>query len=447
MAKSILERKTTTNMTKQLCTLLLASLVSVVQVFATTQSGKFTVNQNGDYIIFSEGNLQYNAAKGVWRFAENQYDTIGVANANISATYNGWIDMFGWATSGWQDGIEAYMPYSADTDNGHYWLAGSYENDMVGNWQNADWGVYNAIGNEEAGTWRTLTEAEWGYIIGGRPDARQLKGTAQINGINGCLLLPDGIELPESITFAPSKKGWDTNVYDETTWKELEQMGCVFLPCTGMRSRNTGEIKDVNAMGGYWTATHKDEQSAYGVLFLDTIITRSNFRRSAGFAVRLAKDYISEEVTVAAVDTSSVAISWERVENAATYVLTVLDANGDTIGVYTFGQNGELQQQAAPAAPARQKMRSSDGLLFTIEGLRAGNKYSFRIVAKDMAEAIVAEYRGTLITPQATSVTALTDIQTNDSRMRKKVIDGRIYIVHPDGTIYNLQGAKVKGSF
>lgn len=59
-------------------------------------------------IVFSPGYLQYNPAKDIWRFAENQYDFVGdnthgtvyhngvkCSNALMSDTYDGWIDLFG----------------------------------------------------------------------------------------------------------------------------------------------------------------------------------------------------------------------------------------------------------------------------------------------------------------------------------------------------------------
>ena len=49
-------------------------------------------------VYFAHGNLQYQASTQTWRFAENQYDTIGGANSNISDSYSGWIDLFGWGT-------------------------------------------------------------------------------------------------------------------------------------------------------------------------------------------------------------------------------------------------------------------------------------------------------------------------------------------------------------
>ena len=65
-------------------------------------------------VRFSQGNLQYCASSNIWRFAESQWDYVGSQNplhgnpcgtvtgsdnGNISQTYNGWIDLFGWGTS------------------------------------------------------------------------------------------------------------------------------------------------------------------------------------------------------------------------------------------------------------------------------------------------------------------------------------------------------------
>ena len=38
----------------------------------------FTVNEDGDQIIFSQGNLQYQASTDTWQFAENQWDIVGI---------------------------------------------------------------------------------------------------------------------------------------------------------------------------------------------------------------------------------------------------------------------------------------------------------------------------------------------------------------------------------
>ena len=75
--------------------------------------GLFSVSATKQ-VHFSQGNLQYQASTNTWRFAEHQYDYVGTQtadycgfyggnvsgsdNRNISSTYNGWIDLFGWGT-------------------------------------------------------------------------------------------------------------------------------------------------------------------------------------------------------------------------------------------------------------------------------------------------------------------------------------------------------------
>ena len=126
-------------------------------------------------VTFSSGNLQYHAANNEWRFAPNQTDHIGEENSNISPTYNGWIDLFGWGTG-----------------NNPTNISSEGETNFV------DWGV-NKIGNFAPNTWRTLTSDEWEYIIKGRPNAEQLIGIAQVNGVNGLILLPDNWTCPSVV--------------------------------------------------------------------------------------------------------------------------------------------------------------------------------------------------------------------------------------------------------
>ena len=118
-------------------------------------------------VRFSKGNLQYQATTATFRFAERQWDRIGADNENISQYYGGWIDLFGWATSGWDCGNTYYMPYDHsfvdDYDLGMgYGPLPSRDYDLVGEYANCDWGVYNAISNggNKPGLWRTLSSEE-----------------------------------------------------------------------------------------------------------------------------------------------------------------------------------------------------------------------------------------------------------------------------------------------
>ena len=65
---------------------------------------------------------------------------------------------------------------------------------LTGSSANYDWG-YNAIsnaGNQENSGWRTLTNGEWSYLLMTRSTASGIRyAKAQVNGINGVILLPD----------------------------------------------------------------------------------------------------------------------------------------------------------------------------------------------------------------------------------------------------------------
>lgn len=203
-------------------------------------------------VLFSKGNLQYNAAlgthqcadgttkQGTWRFAENQWDDMGANNENISSSYSGWIDLFGWGTSGWNSGANNYQPWSCSDNNGDYYVGGSTNHDLIDDYAYADWGVYNAISNggNSASNWRTLTNDEWDYLLNTRINANNLRGQATVNEIHGYILLPDNWITPEGLNFNVSPNNWTTNVYSGSNWEIMEKAGAVFLPASCGRGRN-----------------------------------------------------------------------------------------------------------------------------------------------------------------------------------------------------------------
>ena len=243
-------------------------------------------------VYFSKGNLQYQASTGTWRFAENQYDIIGEDNANISSTYSGWIDLFGWGTSGWNSGANAYLPYSTSTSYSDYYPGGDYNNDLAGDYSNADWGVYNKIsnGDNQAGQWRTLTYNEWSYLINSRTNASSKYGVATVNNVNGLVLLPDSWTLPADVTFTSGANGdFAQNTYSAEDWAKMEANGAVFLPAAGIRE-GTG-VYLVGSRGDYWWSSAYDDDSA-NVLYFDSYDVRTNDGgyRYHGRSVRLVQD-------------------------------------------------------------------------------------------------------------------------------------------------------------
>ncbi|MCR4665459.1 MAG: leucine-rich repeat protein [Paludibacteraceae bacterium] len=309
-------------MKKQLLTLLIALMASSGLMSAANGIGKFSVSAT-QQVTFSPGNLQYNAAlgthqcadgktlQGTWRFAEHQWDYVGEDNKNISSTYEGWIDLFGFGTSGWDSGATEYQPWSTSQTNSDYYPGGSYENDLTGNYANADWGVYNQIGNDAPGTWRTLTCDEWVYLFHDRSNAENLFGLGKVNGVPGAIILPDGWQAPSGVTFIASAENglsWQgsgyyqsgSNHYNDNafvsgpsgTWDAMATSGAVFLPASGTRFI-TAYSNNTTSFGLYWSSS----TTSYGTraYYLDfntsQVYLRHNYdERSWGFAVRLVSD-------------------------------------------------------------------------------------------------------------------------------------------------------------
>lgn len=266
--------------------------------------GVFTINSDGDQVIFSKGNLQYQASTNTWRFAENQYDYIGnaVGNTSPSASQTAWIDYFNWGTSGYNHGATCYQPWSTSTSRGNYYAYGSSSKNLYdakddGSMRGqADWG-YNAIsngGNTENSGWRTLTKEEWAYIITSRTDSyKYAKGT--IHSTNGMILFPDGFTPPSGISISNANTaGAGYSSYSDTDWSALEAVGCVFLPATGLRNGTT--VMESGAVGNYWSSTYMNGDRVYNIRFDDSSLKLENDGdRQNGFPVRLVKNYSSLE--------------------------------------------------------------------------------------------------------------------------------------------------------
>lgn len=261
--------------------------------------GKFTVNRNGGCVYFSQGNLQYQVSTGEWRFAEHQYDYIGEANNNISSSYNGWIDLFGWGTSGYK----GKYPYMTSTKPNDY---GNGESSIGGT--NYDWGVYNKItnGGDQAGLWRTLTSHEWNYLLTERNDAYSKCGKGKVNGVCGMILLPDSWTLPSGLSFTAGTYTWN-NSYTTEQWTQMEGNGAVFLPAAGYRCGTS--VYEEGSYGNYWSASYNDENYVHDVEFddwdLDSFVCNDRYY---GQSVRLVRSTLKSDiptVTTLAVDNIS----------------------------------------------------------------------------------------------------------------------------------------------
>ena len=288
-------------------------------------------------VAFSPGNLQWSSSNGTntatthkvagggtkagtWRFALNPWDFVGTQNngkvgnvygvggntsticnnTDIGENYRGWIDLFGWATSGVGLG-----PWSTSTGNSAY--GGNGNNNITGTYKNYDWGVYNAIYNPQTyvtdppGTWRTLTESEWNYLLFSRGGQRYAKAT--VNGVKGLIIMPDGWSTS---TYTLNNRNtansnFSSNTITAAQWTTLEKSGCVFIPACGYRYKRSQDTYVTRVVSGttvyIWTATKVDANCARhlrcedGHLEFNSGSTNAGMGRAEGFAVRLARNH------------------------------------------------------------------------------------------------------------------------------------------------------------
>lgn len=258
-------------------------------------------------VYFSQGNLQYQASTSTWKFADHQWDYIGTntaytgqpggtvpgsSNNGISQTYNGWIDLFGWATSGYNHGATCYQPWSTSISSYDYYAYGDMNYNLYDQTCKADWG-YNAISNggNIENYWRTLTINEWEYVFDLRNTLSGVRyAKAQINEVNGVILLPDNWNnsyYTLNNTNSPNVD-YTTNIISQTNWENyLESNGAVFLPTTGYRYSHY-ELNHVTTKGFYWSASKYNNLYASRVQFdTNSMITNDHGERRDAVAVRL----------------------------------------------------------------------------------------------------------------------------------------------------------------
>ncbi len=282
-------------------------------------NGLFSVSAT-QQVYFSQGNLQYigSAATPYWKFAEHQWDYLGTTTGQNSNNQNVDRDLFGWGTSGWNNDNYFYMPYNTSnstsspytSSNGYGYGptdGSNYMYSLTESYANADWGVYNNImaGETEiaAGTYRTLTNDEWGYLFSSRQTGKTVNGTsnaryteATINtdgsSVNGIILFPDGYSGPTSstdgITFGTinNSSAWGTRC-TTAGWQTLEAAGCVFLPAAGHRFGTS--VFRVGSHGYYWSSMCGNSGYAYDLYFSSGYVgPQSGGSRPYGYSVRLA---------------------------------------------------------------------------------------------------------------------------------------------------------------
>ena len=237
---------------------------------------QFSVSANKK-VYFSKANLRYDESSGVWSFHDNQIDgcigyvTGSYPQGNNVSPNGSKMDRFSWG-----------FHYPTTTGESDY-VDGSTNLDVN---DGTDWGcAFKAQGYNEGTNWRTLTSAEWNYLLNNanRGDKRFMKviiGTLNITDPNtnttynslflsGLFIAPDNFDL-SNYGFSNKflSKSWNNatsangiTIADATIL--LEEAGCVFLPALGYRDENgyqnyypyTSGPTNTQFVGYYWSAT------------------------------------------------------------------------------------------------------------------------------------------------------------------------------------------------
>ena len=364
-------------------------------------TGRFTVNAEGGQVHFSQGNLQYNAAAedeegntGFWQFAENQWDYLGKQNEGRDSDYDKWIDLLTWGTG----------------DNPLNQTALSF----------TDWGI-NPIhnGGNQPNLWRTMTNAEWEYMLNSRPGHDTLRAIATVNEVKGVVLLPDKWSAPAGLKlteFAVYDHNWTTNIYTAEQWAQMEAAGAVFLPCSGYSEsynpkrfiENTEGYPfcfywttDVNPYSGHVSAFHYSDYSD-GDFNIGTYHVRENY-----YSVRLVQDATDLSVLAAAV--SDAVDYYNGIKDNELYASIASGLQTAVTTAEAVLNNTEATQEEIDAA---------------VTDLNAALKKATEDVEKATG---IENVSGTLIPAKA----------------QKSVRDGRLFIILPDGKTCTALGTEV----
>ena len=287
---------------------LVAHFTEVPQIPVGAINGLFTINENGNQVYFSKGNLQYNKMTNEWSFMEHQYDMVEIYPLDVGENYvnQNIVSLFGWGTSGWHDSSDPYnvnyqpwsTSYTTVNSDYNYYGYGPSTNmpspNLTGGSANYDWGVYNPISNggNQPNQWRTLTHEEWDYVFMYRPTSSNIRyAKANVNNVNGVILLPDDWDA-SYYSLSNTNGPWSdytSNIISAIEWNEIfEDNGAVFLPAAWGR-QGTSVLND-NEIGEYWSSSYSNSDNAWAMGFTMYNLYSVNghyLGRSAGKSVRL----------------------------------------------------------------------------------------------------------------------------------------------------------------
>ena len=221
--------------------------------------GKFTINEAGDQVYFSQGNLYYDGS--AFKFEDNQYDVqTSWSTSHVSHFY-------------WSNDVDEAIKQDFNCEQPMSNTDVFFTNDPDDATKSNPNFTVKVDGKEQSG-WRTLSTAEWQYLFNTRTmknEKDRYTHNITYGGKMGLVLYPDDYDKDmvfESVADLPD--------------------GVVFLPAAG--SRDGSYVDDVGDFGLYWSSSADvDEDYAFMVRFSSSGVRPDDiFSRSrGGFSVRL----------------------------------------------------------------------------------------------------------------------------------------------------------------
>ena len=217
----------------------------VAQVAFGALTGVFSVSATTT-VEFAPGNLYWDGS--AFRFEANQWSTKPTSNGQWDASH---VSHFKWSDA-------------ANAVTGDY----NYSGDLFC--------ASNFAVTGDSHTWRTLSKAEWNYLLNTRTNASSLRAWVTLSdvSVSGLVLLPDGSTATASgITMSSALAG----------------SGAVFLPAAGIRIGTV--VNFVGSLGYYWSSTPSgdDEDGAYFLYFYSGNASTDPDTRVYGRAVCLVR--------------------------------------------------------------------------------------------------------------------------------------------------------------
>ncbi len=202
-------------------------------------NGQFTVNENGDQVYFSKGNMYWNEENTSFEFETSQ--------TNCETQWNSHVSHFFWSKN--KDKAREYE-YSDKVSYGDVFFTN----------------VSGFTANGQTDVWRTLSTAEWQYILGFSSDGTNIAhrnvtnrfAKANVDGVNGLLIFPDVFKWNESTMGNEPEYNMEdnsfSNTYSTDNFTAMQNAGVVFLPSAGSYYRRRDRREDTE-FGYYWTST------------------------------------------------------------------------------------------------------------------------------------------------------------------------------------------------